>query len=115
MEGLGLERLRKLARWKDYAWYIVEAARRLYPESRVYLVGSVAEGTYTSSSDIDVLVVVPGSPGPDELAKARLRLWDEAARLGIPWDNPVNLLVVGEHQAEEFLSRTRKHVKLWPN
>ena len=115
MGELELERLKKLTKWKRYAWYIVEAVKRLYPKSRVYLIGSVAEGTYTSSSDIDILVIIPEGPKPVELSKIRFKLWEEAARLGIPWDNPINLLVVVEPQAKEFLSRTRRFIKLWPD
>ncbi|MDK2464967.1 MAG: nucleotidyltransferase domain-containing protein [Candidatus Korarchaeota archaeon] len=56
-----------------------EVARRIDPGAEVYLFGSVAEGTHTLSSDIDVLVVTTAEPA--ELLK---ELW--LAGVGDPFE-----------------------------
>ncbi len=111
-ERLALERLRLLREWRRYVRYVVEAVSKLYPEARVYLIGSVAEGTYTAMSDVDVLVVLPGKHSSRSLHRASLAIWEEAFRLRLPWDYPVDLIVADEERAKLFLKTARKIVKL---
>jgi len=57
------ERKRIFENLSMYLERIVEVVKRLDPEAEVYLFGSVAEGRFLLSSDIDVLVVTRVSPG----------------------------------------------------
>jgi len=53
-----------------YLRRIAEVVRGLDPQAELYLFGSVAEGTHTYSSDIDILVVTRAKP-----AEVRAALW----------------------------------------
>ena len=64
---------------EKYLGRLVEVVKRLDPSSEVYLFGSVAEGRYLLSSDIDVLVVTDASPG-----KVLAELW--LAGIGDPFE-----------------------------
>ncbi len=112
-EKLALKRLRLLREWRHYARYVVEAVKRIAPSARVYLIGSVAEGTYTALSDVDILVILPGRHSSRDLIEASIRIWEEAFRLGLPWDYPINLIVVDEDRAKPFLRSARRLEKLY--
>ncbi len=58
-----------------YLRIIKDTVRELDQEAEVYLIGSVAEGTYTLSSDIDVLIITRQNPGV--ILK---RLWEVGIR-----------------------------------
>ncbi|MEM0218353.1 MAG: nucleotidyltransferase domain-containing protein [Desulfurococcaceae archaeon] len=60
---------------EHYLKVIVKAVKELDEKAEVYLFGSVAEGTYTLSSDIDVLVVTDQSP-----EKVLVKLWEEGIK-----------------------------------
>jgi hypothetical protein len=75
---------------------IVEVIKRLDPEAEVYLFGSVAEGKYLLSSDIDVLVVTVLNPG---LVLAEL--W----RNGV--EEPFEVHVVDHHHLELYKKSSR--------
>jgi len=64
---------------EKYLKRLVDVVKRLDPSSEVYLFGSVAEGRYLLSSDIDVLVVTDASPG-----KVLAELW--LASMGDPFE-----------------------------
>ena len=64
---------------EKYLKRLVDVVKRLDPSSEVYLFGSVAEGRYLLSSDIDVLVVTDTSPG-----KVLAELW--LAGIGDPFE-----------------------------
>lgn len=112
-ERLAIEKLRLLREWEKYTKYIVEAVRRLYPSAKVYLIGSVAEGTFTALSDVDVLVMLPGRLADKELLRASISIWERAFQLGLPWSYPINLIVVDEPRAKRFLSSTRRFKRLY--
>jgi len=111
-EKLALERLKLLRQWKRYVVYIVEAVKKLNPNAHIYLIGSIAEGTYTALSDVDLLVVLPGKLDNHSLLETSIRIWEEAFKLGLPWNYPINLIVVDEERAQRFLKTARKTIQL---
>ncbi|MEM4863234.1 MAG: nucleotidyltransferase domain-containing protein [Candidatus Nezhaarchaeales archaeon] len=60
---------------EHYLKVIVKAVKELDENAEVYLFGSVAEGTYTLSSDIDVLVVTDQSP-----ENVLVKLWEKGIK-----------------------------------
>jgi len=112
-DALMARQFRRIAQWRRYVEPVLEAVRREAPRgTRVYLVGSVAEGTFTAESDVDLLVVVPGEWGSRELRGLRRRLLERAWELGLPWDYPVDLIVLDEPRAEVFLRSAGRRLRL---
>ncbi len=97
-----------LRRWREYAEKVARAARELVPEARVYVIGSVAEGTYTVLSDIDILIVVPRGKARRKLA--RDILLHAIDNHGLPWDAPVELHVVEEGKEQPYLKG--RHIRI---
>ncbi|MEM4489307.1 MAG: nucleotidyltransferase domain-containing protein [Desulfurococcaceae archaeon] len=60
---------------EHYLKVIVKAVKELDEKAEVYLFGSVAEGTYTLSSDIDILVVTDQSP-----ENVLVKLWEKGIK-----------------------------------
>ncbi|MEM4452892.1 MAG: nucleotidyltransferase domain-containing protein [Thermosphaera sp.] len=60
---------------EHYLKVIVKSVKELDENAEVYLFGSVAEGTYTLSSDIDVLVVTDQSP-----ENVLVKLWEKGIK-----------------------------------
>ncbi len=94
-----------LRRWREYAEAIARAACKLYPGSRVYVVGSVARGEPTVASDIDVLIVLPEDRVRSEPRyRIAARIFEVAVDdYGLPWDAPVELHIVTPREAERYL------------
>ena len=93
--------------WKDVALAVSETCTELCGTCEVYIIGSVARGTATCLSDLDVLVVVPETCNARETKKALLRkvIWK------IPYDYPLNLHVVKKGEEERYLRKGFVRVK----
>ncbi|MGC8542965.1 MAG: nucleotidyltransferase domain-containing protein [Vulcanisaeta sp.] len=96
-----------LRKWREYSVAVMRAARDLIPSARVYVIGGVAEDRTTVLSDIDILIVVPRG-----ISINRVRLYrDILARAmdyyGLPWDAPVELHIVNEDEATDYLRSSR--------
>ncbi len=50
--------------WRSAAEIVARVAKRLHPNAKVYVVGSVAEGTFTATSDLDIVILLPHDPSP---------------------------------------------------
>ena len=81
---------------EEYLEKLVETIRSLDSGAEVYLFGSVAEGKYTYSSDIDVLVVT--DKRPEEVISM---LWSR----GI--EDPFEIHVVTKDMLENYKRRTK--------
>ena len=90
--------------WREAARVVASAAKQLYPGARVYVIGSVAEGTFTAVSDLDVLVVLPYDPDPRERLRAKIRILLRAFDEGLPLHYPVDLHVVGPRGSKDYES-----------
>lgn len=55
------ERLRLLREWRSLAEKVAVIARELIPGAEIYVFGSAVTGRIAGSSDIDILVIVPGN------------------------------------------------------
>lgn len=103
--------LNHLRRWKEYAEIVAKAARDILGDVKVYVIGGVAEGRTTIYSDIDVLIVVRN----ERVNRKRLcvEMLERAIDVyGLLWDAPVELHIVGEKEAEEYLKMGR-HVEIY--
>jgi len=87
-------------RLDEYLKKIVETVKKLDSNAEVYLFGSVAEGKYLLSSDIDILVVSDLHPG-----KIIAELWLN----GI--DDPFEIHVITRNMLETY-KRRAKLIKL---
>ena len=87
-------------RLDEYLKKIVETVKKLDSNAEVYLLGSVAEGKYLLSSDIDILVVSDLHPG-----KIIAELWLN----GI--DDPFEIHVITRNMLETY-KRRAKLIKL---
>ena len=92
-----IERLRKLRMWRRVAEIVGEAARRVLGDDvvAVYVIGGAAEGRLTVLSDVDVLIVLRRDIGSREATCISMLVYEEAVRLGMPWDYPLNLHLAG--------------------
>ena len=83
-----------------YLERIVEVMRGIDAEAEIYLFGSVAEGRYLLSSDIDILVVTNTNPG-----RVLAELWANGIK------NPFEIHVINREVLEVYKKRS-KLVKL---
>ena len=100
--------------WREAARIVARAAKRLYPDARVYLIGSVAEGTFTATSDLDILVVLPRDPDPRERLEAKTRILLAAFDDGLPLHYPLDLHVVGPKGFERYKRHAKRMIPLDP-
>lgn len=61
------KRISLFREWEKIAGRVALIVKQLIPEAEVYVFGSVVTGKVTGSSDIDVLVVVPGNLSEREI------------------------------------------------
>jgi predicted nucleotidyltransferase len=80
----------------EYLKKIVEIVKKLDSNAELYLFGSVAEGKYLLSSDIDILVVSNLHPG-----KIIAELWSN----GI--DDPFEIHVITRNMLETYKKRAK--------
>ena len=83
----------KLEKWLEL---IASVVKQLDPEAEVYLFGSVAEGRYNLSSDIDVLVVTEEEPP---------RVIAELVKRGV--GDPFEIHVVRQRYVQTYAERSR--------
>ena len=103
-----------LETWRDAAGIVARAAKALYPGARVYVIGSVAEGTFTAASDLDVLVALPWDPGPRERLRVKVEILLKAFDEGLPLHYPVDLHVTGPAGLEEYKRHARRMIPVDP-
>ena len=102
-----------LKRWREYAEKIAKAAKEVLGEAEIYVVGGVAEERTTIYSDIDILIIA----GDERLRGDRKTLYADILEkaieaYGLPWDAPVELHIVNEKEAREYLRISKKAVKI---
>lgn len=101
-----------LRRWREYAEKVAKAARAVAGDVEVYVIGGVAEGRTTVLSDIDVLIVVKRISA-EEKKTLYVEILEKAIdEYGLPWDAPVELHIVDEDGAREYLRQARKSVRV---
>jgi len=101
-----------LRRWREYAEKVAKAARVVAGDVEVYVIGGVAEGRTTVLSDIDVLIVVKRISA-EEKKTLYVEILEKAIdEYGLPWDAPVELHIIDEDGAREYLRQARKSVRV---
>jgi hypothetical protein len=95
-----------LRKWREYAVAVMKAARDLIPGARVYVVGGVAEDRTTVLSGIDILIIIPGDTVVNKVKLYKDILIRAMDNYGLPWDAPVELHIVNEDEAKEYLKST---------
>ena len=103
---------RMIERWEEYATRIAEAARKVLGDCRVYVFGSVVEGTWTGGSDVDILIVSSRAPRRvREIAELKARIEEEA---GLPPIHPFEIHLVNEEEARWYFRHMRKYKEILP-
>jgi len=101
-----------LRKWREYAEKVSKAVRDLIPNAKVYVIGGVAEGRTTIYSDIDILIVIKNT---DSTTRRKL-LIDILERAidtyDLPWDAPIELHIVSEERAKEYLKQSKNSIKI---
>lgn len=101
-----------LRRWREYALSIARATRELIPESKIYVIGGVAEERTTIYSDIDILIIIPDKiEKKNQYVKILTKAIDE---YDLPIDAPVELHIIHEKEAEKYLKHQRKTIEIKP-
>lgn len=98
--------------WRNVAELIAKVAKRLYPEAKVYVFGSVAEGTFTATSDLDILIVLPHDPDPRERLRIKMQLLLTAFDEGLPIHYLVDLHVTGPEGFKEYKRYARRMIQI---
>jgi len=85
--------------WRTISERVAEAARRVLGDVQVVVFGSIL-GSFTASSDIDILVVASVLPsGLAERAELKRAVEEEA---GLPPINPVQIHLATKKEAESY-------------
>ncbi|RUM47753.1 MAG: DNA polymerase subunit beta [Hyperthermus sp.] len=104
------ERARMLREWREWIQGVVEAIKQLYPDAEIYVIGSIAEGNYTASSDLDLLVATSKPPQtPREEAETKTRI-EELANL--PVHHPLEIHFVYKERKETWLKHSKNAIRL---
>ena len=100
--------------WRKAARLVAAAAKQLYPQAKIYIIGSVAEDSFTATSDLDILVVLPRDPQPRERLRVKTRILLKAFDLGLPLHYPVDLHIAGPKRLQEYMRYARRMIPLDP-
>ncbi len=100
--------------WREAATLVTRVAKRLYPGAKVYVIGSVAEGTFTATSDLDILVVLPRDPEPSERLRIKTNILLQAFDEGLPFHYPVDLHIAGPKKLTEYRKHAKKMINIDP-
>lgn len=98
--------------WREAAKTVARAAKKLYPEAEVYVIGSVAEDRFTATSDLDILVVLPYDPDPRQRLRIKIEIMKKAFDEGLSLYYPVDLHIAGPHRLQEYKKYAKKMIRL---
>ena len=112
LAGYMIERLRRLRAWRRYAGIVAEAARETLGDVEVYVFGGAAEDRLTALSDLDILIVLPREPRPEEYTRIMLEVFEKAVEKGLPWDYPLDLHIAGPKTRSIYEKMARVMVKI---
>lgn len=105
-----LERVRMLREWPTLVKRVADAAERRLGKVDVYLFGSVAEGRWDGSSDIDVLILSDGLPKTN-LGRSDLKAEIEEGA-GVPPIHPLEIHLATRMEADWYFKHAKKMVKV---
>lgn len=103
-----LKRARMIREWRRWVEEISRVVVDIAPDARIYVVGSVARGDHTASSDVDILVVSQSIP--ERVAeRARIKAHVEE-KLELPYYHPFEIHLLRPEEAEHFLRRAGGYI-----
>ena len=82
--AFSLARFKILRKWKELLPCIKESVLKVFPNAKLYIIGSVARGTYDSTSDFDLLVVIDRELSRDERVEALMKIFENFEECGDP-------------------------------
>jgi predicted nucleotidyltransferase len=107
---LGWERIRYLeGNWRRIAEEVKAEAMKHGEVLKVVVYGSVIKGKATGASDLDVAVIYRGPLTPKERRRRSLKIY---LALPEPDSDLIDLKVLGEDEAEAFLSLIGQYVEV---
>ncbi|BCS92568.1 nucleotidyltransferase domain-containing protein [Metallosphaera javensis (ex Sakai et al. 2022)] len=102
-----------LRRWREYAEKVNEAVKEVNKNAKVYVFGGVAEDRITVSSDIDILIIFPYPLTDKDRIELKKRIFNTAVeKYNLPFGAPVELHVVDEERAREYLRFAKKVIQI---
>ncbi|ARM76845.1 nucleotidyltransferase domain-containing protein [Acidianus manzaensis] len=102
-----------LRRWKEYATMIFKSAKEINPNVKVLVFGGVAENRITVLSDIDILVIFPGTLSSKERLELKVKIMENVMdKYGLPFDAPVEIHVVDEEKAKEYFKHAKNVIEI---
>lgn len=93
----GMKRVEHLKNYKNVAKRVKEIAQNILGKADVYVFGSVVEGEFTASSDIDILIVVD-KVNSKEIYKLKTIIYKLI-------DAPIELHVISSREFENWYKR----------
>jgi len=101
-----MERAKIVKKWKEYTAKIVEVAKTILPDSRVYVFGSIVKGEAVGGSDIDILIVSKHIPKNNtKRAEIKVKIEELAS---LPLYHPFEFHLVNEEEAEWYFKRVKE-------
>lgn len=103
-----LERARMVREWRRYMSRIADSIKKILPDARIYIFGSVIRGEAVGGSDVDILVVSKNMPESNiERAKLKRKI-EELSNL--PMHHPFELHLASEEEAEWYFTRVKEMI-----
>ena len=94
--------------WKVWAKKVVNAAKTIMPDARVYVFGSVIRGEATGGSDVDMLIVSQNIPGKVlEQSGIKVKIEEMA---GLPIYHPFEIHLASKDESEQYIAVAGKHI-----
>lgn len=105
-----LEKTKMLEEWPIWTKKVADAAERRLGKIRVYLFGSMAEGRWDGSSDVDLLIISNNLPKTNlERSDLKVELEEEA---GLPPIHPLEIHLATKTEAEWYFKHIKRTVEL---
>ncbi len=104
-----LERARMVRGWRSYLSRIADSIKKVLPDARIYVFGSVIRGEAVGGSDVDILVVSKNVPNSNiERAKLKRRIEELS---GLPVYHPFEFHLANEEEAEWYFARIKEMIE----
>lgn len=101
---------RILENWRYWAGRIAHAANTILGGCEVYVFGSVAEGSWSGGSDLDILIVVD-KPIKSNRERSELKAQIEE-RAGLPLIHPIEIHLIDRSEFKWYYRHAKKLVKI---
>ena len=100
-----LKRVEMLREWKRWVKIIAAEAKKILPDTKVYVVGSIVRGDYTGGSDVDIIIVSDRVP-ENALRRAAIKARIEDA-INLPYYHPFEIHLLRPEEAQHYLKKNK--------